>query len=289
MQTKINTVAVLGLGAIGHAFAVNLAKKSFNLRAWNRSEEKGSDLVQYGATVSKTPAQAVEGSQAVILMLANAEITLDVVTQTLASLDNNAIVIQMGTIGIDATQQLNKLLQEKRPDVTFIDAPVSGTKQPAEMAQIAILASGNPDAQPVVAPVFDAIGKVTHWLGDVGAGSAMKLVVNSWLIGMVQSLAESQCLASQLGFTPETLWSVLEGGPLAAPYAKNKLAMISEGTFTPQMQLKWALKDAKLAATAGEAGQTPNLQSITEIWQSAVDAGFGEKDLSVIAQYLAQQ
>ncbi|WP_241630665.1 NAD(P)-binding domain-containing protein, partial [Rosenbergiella nectarea] len=92
---------VLGLGAMGHAFAVNLAKKSFNLRAWNRSEEKGSDLVQYGATVAKTPAQAVEGSQAVILMLANAEITLDVVTQTLASLDNNAIVIQMGTIGID--------------------------------------------------------------------------------------------------------------------------------------------------------------------------------------------
>ena len=289
MQKTISTVAVLGLGAMGHAFASNLLKNNFTLRVWNRSAAKGEDLAQQGATLAQTPAQAVEQCEAVILMLANAEITLELLTQTLDSLSENAIVVQMGTIGIEATEQIKALLTEKRPDIGFIDAPVSGTKKPAELAQIAILASGDNALQAPIEPVFSAISKGTHWLGEASAGSAMKLVVNSWLIGMVQSLAESHCLATQLGFTPEQLWSVLEGGPLAAPYAKTKLETISEGSFTPQMQLKWALKDAKLAAETGGAEQMPNLQAITKIWQAAVDDGYGEKDLSAIAQYLAKQ
>lgn len=289
MPTKINTVSVLGLGAMGHAFATNIIKNNFTLKVWNRSEEKGKDLVEKGATLATTPAQAVEGSQVVILMLADADSTVEVIKQTIDALAEQAIVVQMGTIGVEATEQLNKYLKENRPDIGFIDAPVSGTKKPAEMAQIAILASGDRALQSQIEPVFAAISKGSHWLGDVGAGSAMKLVVNSWLIGLVQSLAESHCLAKQLGFSPETLWSVLEGGPLAAPYAKTKLEMIEEGRYPPQMQLKWALKDATLAAKAGGEAQMPNLHSITALWQAAVDAGLGDKDLSVIAQYLEKQ
>lgn len=289
MQTKITTVAVLGLGAMGHAFATNLANNHFTIRVWNRSAQKGEDLVQKGATLAQTPAQAVEESEAVILMLANAEITLEIMQQVLSSLADNAIVVQMGTIGVDATQQLYSLLKEKRPDVGFIDAPVSGTKKPAEMAKIAILASGDSDLQKTIEPVFAAISQAIHWLGEAGAGSAMKLVVNSWLIGLMQSLAESHCLAKQLGFSPETLWSVLEGGPLAAPYVKTKLEMMSQGTYDPQMQLKWALKDAKLAAQTSGPNQMPALQGIIDLWQSAVDAGLGNKDLSVIAHYLETQ
>ncbi|WKX27883.1 NAD(P)-dependent oxidoreductase [Tatumella ptyseos] len=289
MPTKINTVSVLGLGAMGHAFATNIIKNNFTLKVWNRSEEKGKDLVEKGATLASTPAQAVEGSQVVILMLADADSTVEVIKQTIDALAEQAIVVQMGTIGVEATEQLNKYLKENRPDIGFIDAPVSGTKKPAEMAQIAILASGDRALQSQIEPVFAAISKGSHWLGDVGAGSAMKLVVNSWLIGLVQSLAESHCLAKQLGFSPETLWSVLEGGPLAAPYAKTKLEMIEEGRYPPQMQLKWALKDATLAAKAGGEAQMPNLHSITALWQAAVDAGLGDKDLSVIAQYLEKQ
>jgi len=287
MQTSPTTVTVLGLGAMGHAFASNLLNHSFPLRVWNRSAQKGEDLAQRGATLCDSPAKAVENSDIVILMLANAEITHQVLSEVIPTLASQAIVVQMGTIGVEATQQLHALLQAQRPDIGFIDAPVSGTKKPAEMAQIAILASGDKALQPKIEPVFSAIAKGTHWLGEAGAGSAMKLVVNSWLIGMVQSLAESHCLAQQLGFSPEQLWSVLEGGPLAAPYAKNKLEMISEGTFAPQMQLKWALKDAKLAAEVGGTTQMPNLQAITNIWQAAVEEGLGELDLSVIAQYLA--
>jgi len=289
MPTKINTVSVLGLGAMGHAFATNIIKNNFTLKVWNRSEEKGKDLVKKGATLATTPAQAVEDSEVVILMLADADSTVEVIKQTIDALAEKAIVVQMGTIGVEATEQLNQYLKENRPDIGFIDAPVSGTKKPAEMAQIAILASGDSSLQSQIEPVFAAISKGTHWLGDVGAGSAMKLVVNSWLIGLVQSLAESHCLAKQLGFSPETLWSVLEGGPLAAPYAKTKLEMIEEGDYPPQMQLKWALKDATLAAKAGGEAQMPNLNSITSLWQAAVDAGLGDKDLSVIAQYLEKQ
>lgn len=289
MSSKIKQVTVLGLGAMGHAFAANILKKDFALKVWNRSADKGKDLQSAGATLADSPEDAVQGSEVVLLMLADAKITLDVVKQALPGFAQQAIVVQMGTIGVEATSELHHLLSEQRPDLRFVDAPVSGTKKPAEQAQISILASGDKALQTEVEPVFSAISKGTHWLGDVGAGSAMKLVVNSWLIGLMQSLAESQCLATKFGFSPQDLWSVLEGGPLAAPYAKLKLEMISGGDYTPQMQLKWAQKDAALAVEAGEERQIPNLVQINKIWQQAIEAGYGDDDLAVVAKYLAEQ
>ncbi|MDU4093845.1 MAG: NAD-binding protein, partial [Pantoea sp.] len=165
-------------------------------------------------------------------------------------------------------------------------APVSGTKAPAENAQILILASGDRQRAADLEPVFAAISKGTRWLGEAGAGSRMKLVVNAWLIAMMQGLAESTSLAQQFGFTPDDLWSVLEGGPLAAPYAKVKLDTIKGGDYTPQMQLTWALKDAQLALSAAEDQSMPGLQHTATLWQQAVDAGYGDQDLAVIYRFL---
>ncbi len=168
----------------------------------------------------------------------------------------------------------------------FIDAPVSGTKAPAENAQILVMASGDQSRAQAAETVFAAIGKGTQWLGDAGAGSRMKLVINSWLIGLMQSLAESTRLAEQFGFSTDDLWKVLEGGPLAAPYAKMKLGMIASDDFTPQMHLVWALKDARLALEAAGDNKLPALENIAKVWQQAVDEGYGEQDLAVIYKYL---
>jgi len=114
----------------------------------------------------------------------------------------------------------------------------------------------------------------------------MKLVANAWLVSMVQGLAESTRLAEQLGFSPDDFWQVLDGGPLAAPYVKGKLAMIAEGEYPAQMQLTWALKDARLALDAAGNQPLPGLKAIATQWQGAVDAGYGDKDLSVVYRYL---
>ncbi|WP_054178759.1 NAD(P)-dependent oxidoreductase [Trabulsiella odontotermitis] len=279
-------VAVLGLGAMGHAFAANLLKKGFTVRGWNRTRARGEDLLPLGLALSDSAVQAAEGADVVIAMLSDGETTQKVLTEVQSALKPGATLCQMGTIGVEATDALLAQLAQARPDVVFIDAPVSGTKAPAENAQILILASGERSRAQAAEQVFSAISKGQVWLGEAGASSRMKLVVNSWLIGMMQSLSETVILAEKLGFTASDLWSVLEGGPLAAPYAKAKLDMISGGDFTPQMHLIWALKDARLAKDAAGDARLPALENIIALWQQAAEAGYGEQDLASIYQYL---
>lgn len=280
------TVAVLGLGAMGHAFAANLLKKGFTVYGWNRTRARGEDLLQSGLRLADTPEQAVESADVVIAMLSDGETTEHTLHQVKEALKQGATVAQMGTIGVEKTDALIAWFAEQRADVVFIDAPVSGTKAPAENAQILVMASGDQTRAQGAETVFAAIGKGTQWLGEAGKSSRMKLVVNSWLIGLMQSLAESTRLAETFGFTPDDLWQVLDGGPLAAPYAKVKLATIASGDFTPQMHLLWALKDAKLALDAKGDAKLPALEHIAELWQRAVDAGYGEQDLASVYQYL---
>lgn len=283
------TVAVLGLGAMGHAFAANLLKKGFETHVWNRTASRAEDLVKGGAIQGKTVRETVAGVDVVITMLTDGKTTQAVFEGDeglLAGLKQGAVIAQMGTLGVEATEALIALVKQQRPDAVFIDAPVSGTKTPAENAQIVVLASGDRAAAANVEPVFAAISKGVKWLGEAGRASKMKLVVNAWLISMMEGIAESAHLADELGFSPDDLWDVLEGGPLAAPYIKGKMEMFKSGDYTPQMQLTWALKDINLALKAGENRQLPVMKRISETWQNAVDAGYGEQDLSVVYRYL---
>ncbi|MBK0031032.1 NAD(P)-dependent oxidoreductase [Erwinia sp. S43] len=282
------TVAVLGLGAMGHAFAANLLKNDFTVFGWNRTRARGEDLLAAGLQLTDSAEQAVASADVVIAMLSDGDTTQAVLNDVLPQLKQGAVVCQMGTIGIAATEQLIATFNQRRPDAVFIDAPVSGTKAPAENAQILILASGDRQRAAAIEPVFAAISKGAKWLGEAGAGSKMKLVANAWLVSMVEGLAESTRLAEQLGFSPDDFWQVLDGGPLAAPYVKGKLAMIAGGEYPPQMHLIWALKDARLALEAAGDTAMPGLETIAALWQKAVDAGYGEKDLSVIYRYLQE-
>ncbi|WP_455819401.1 NAD(P)-dependent oxidoreductase [Pseudomonas cerasi] len=283
------SVAVLGLGAMGHAFAANLLKKSFHVSGWNRTRSRGEDLIAEGLILCDSAEQAVADAEVIIVMLADGDSTLAACAQILPLLKPGAVLCQMGTIGIDATQQLIDSLNHNRPDVVLLDAPVSGTKAPAEQAQILVLASGDRQRAAAIEPVFAAISKGVKWLGEAGAGSKMKLVANAWLVSVMQGVAESTQLAQQFGFTPDDFWQVLDGGPLAAPYVKGKLAMIAAGEYPAQMQLTWALKDVRLALKAAGDRPLPGLQTIATQWQGAVDAGYGDKDLSVVYRYLHDQ
>lgn len=286
-MTTLPTVAVLGLGAMGHAFAANLLKSGFTVRGWNRSRARGEDLIAGGLILCDTPEQAVEGADVAIGMLSDGDTTRQIFGAVQGQLRRGAIVCQMGTIGVEATLSLINDFSQRRPDIVFIDAPVSGSKAPAEKAQIGILASGDRQKAAALEPVFAAISRRQQWLGPAGAGQRMKLVVNSYLIGLMQSLAESAALADALGFSPEALWGALEGGPLASPYAEGKLGMIARGDFTPQMQLVHALKDARLALAAAPGLELSGLQNIATLWQQAAQEGYAEQDLASVAQFIA--
>lgn len=286
-------VAVLGLGAMGHAFATNLLKKGFTVQAWNRTRSRGEDLIAQGAKLCDTPQEAVNNADVVITMLIDGTMTQELLTGSsgiLSAIKPNGIVAQMATIGIPATESLASEIAAQRADIVFIDAPVAGTKKPAENAMITVLASGDHARAALIDPVFAAISKNAKWLGKAGAGSRMKLVINAWLIAIMQGVAETMQIAEKLGFSADDLWDVIDGGPLAAPYVKGKLDMIKTNDFTPQMHLSLALKDANLALDAiGDTDKTPALALTAQLWQKAVDTGLGEEDLSSVYTYFKQQ
>lgn len=198
-----------------------------------------------------------------------------------------AVWAQMGTIGAAAIAEIAGRLGRLRSDVLLVDAPVSGSKGPAEAAQLLILASGPRAAEALLAPVFSAIGRKTVWLGPAGQGSRMKLVVNAYMSVLIEGVAEALELASRLGVDPVGLAQAIEGGPLDAPIADAKLHKMQAGDFAPEFPLEWALKDVDLAIAAAGGDRLPLLEALSGQWHAAVQAGHGREDVSAVRLALA--
>jgi 3-hydroxyisobutyrate dehydrogenase len=286
------TVAVLGAGGtMGLAMARNIARAGIPVRAWNRSRDKAEPLVQDGAFVADTPGQAAEGATVVLTMLADADAVVsamdsdDSALPVMARRDDpdHPIWLQMSTIGEEATQRCIGLAN--RYGVGFVDAPVLGTRQPAEQGELVILESGPEEARPRVQPIFDAIGHRTIRAGQAGAGTRLKLVTNSWVLAVVEAGAETIALAEGLGLDPSLFFQAIEGGALDLPYLRMKGQAMAERDFAPSFRLALAAKDASLVReSASQHGlDLPLLDLIARrLHQGAAD--HGDKDFS--ATYL---
>ena len=270
-------VAVLGTGIMGSAMARNLVSAGLRTTVWDRSPTATAPLAGAGALVAGSPAEAVGDAQVVITMLPTAEVVTSVIFDSgvAGALPGGAVWAQMGTIGLAETTGINRRLGQQRPDVMFVDAPVSGSKGPAEAGQLLILASGPPAAAAAVRPVFSAIGRRTVWLGEAGQGSRMKLAVNAYMSILIEGVAEALELAGQLGIDDSKLAEAIEGGPLDAPIADAKLHKMVRGDFAPEFPLEWALKDVDLAISAAGDDELPLLAALSRQWHAAVDAGHG--------------
>ena len=275
-------VAVLGIGIMGSAMARNLVSAGLRTTIWDRSSTATAPLADAGALVAASPAEAVRDAQVVVTMLPTADVVTSVIFDSgvAEALPGGAVWAQMGTIGLAETTGVSSRLGELRPDVMFVDAPVSGSKGPAEAGQLLILASGPPAAAPAVRPAFSAIGRRTVWLGEAGQGSRMKLAVNAYMSILIEGVAEALELAGQLGIDGSKLAEAIEGGPLDAPIADAKLHKMERGDFAPEFPLEWALKDVDLAISAAGGDELPLLAALSRQWHAAVDAGHGREDVS---------
>jgi 3-hydroxyisobutyrate dehydrogenase len=275
-------VAVLGTGIMGSAMARNLVSAGLRTTVWDRSPGATAPLAEAGALVAASPAEAVQGAHIVITMLPTADVVDSVIFAggAVEAMAGGVVWAQMGTIGLHATAETGLRLSQLRPDVLFVDAPVSGSKGPAEAGQLLILASGPPAAAATVGPVFSVLGRRTVWLGDAGQGSRMKLVVNAYMSILIEGVAEALELASRLGIDDAKLAECIEGGPLDAPIADAKLHKMERGDFAPEFPLAWALKDVDLAIRAAGDGELPLLAALSRQWRAAVDGGHGREDVS---------
>jgi 3-hydroxyisobutyrate dehydrogenase len=275
-------VAVIGTGIMGSAMARNLVAADLETTVWDRSAAATEPLAEARARVAASPAEAVRGAQVVITMLPTAAAVESVifgggVAEAFAA---GAAWAQMGTIGPEATTRFKERLRQLRPDVLYVDAPVSGSRGPATAGQLLILASGPAEAEAVVRPAFTAIGRKTVWLGQADEGSKMKLTVNAYMSVLIEGVAEALELASKLGIDPAKLDEAIAGGPLDAPIADAKLHKMEAGDYAPEFPLQWALKDVDLALQAADGASLPVLAALSGQWHAAVDAGHGREDVS---------
>jgi 3-hydroxyisobutyrate dehydrogenase len=275
-------LAFLGTGTMGKPMARNLVKSGgFSLRVWNRSAERAQPLAREGAKVCADIHEAAAGAELLVTMLSDGEAVLDVAEQALPALGDGAIWIQMSTIGIDAGARCSE--RADRAGVRYVDAPVLGTRDPAEQAKLVILASGPEEVRDTVAPVFDAVGSRTLWLGAACAGSRAKVVVNGWVIGVVGVLAEVITLAQGLDMDPQLFFEAIEGGPLDLPYARVKgRTMIEQAFDDASWRLALARKDGDLllAAAAGAGLQLPIMDAIVARMRTVEADGRGDEDMA---------
>jgi 3-hydroxyisobutyrate dehydrogenase len=284
-------VAVLGIGAMGHAMATRMLRAGIPTIVWNRRPTATRDLAGLGADVAETAADAARRAAVVVTMVTDTDAVISIARDQgmLAALAPGAIWVQMATIGVAGIERVAAMVQAERPDVTLLDAPVSGSREPAEQGQLTIFASGPEQARPRVAALFDALGQRTIWVGEVGAGSRLKLVNNTLVAFAAEAVANAAALARRLGLATETVVDALGGSPLVSPWQAAKLARVATGEFSAQFGLSLALKDVRLALQAAGDDRLAVLGCLAEEWQQAVDEGLGDQDLTVVTRVLEQQ
>ncbi|MFE5393940.1 NAD(P)-dependent oxidoreductase [Streptomyces sp. NPDC056568] len=283
------TVSVLGTGIMGAAMARNLARAGHTVRVWNRSRDKAEPLAADGAHVADSPEEAVRGADAVLTMLYDGPAALDVMRQAAPGLRPGTAWVQSTTAGVDAVADLAALAHEH--GLVFFDAPVLGTRQPAEAGRLLVLAAGPAGARAAVTPILDAVGSRTVWTGEDGAaGSAtrLKLVANSWVLAATNAVGEALALAKALGVDPDGFLDAIAGGPLDMGYLRAKAGLIRDGALTPaQFAVTTAAKDARLIVEAAEANgvRLDVAAAGAERLARAAAQGHGDEDMA--AAYFA--
>jgi 3-hydroxyisobutyrate dehydrogenase len=273
------SIAVLGTGVMGAPMARNLARAGHEVRAWNRSPEKAAPLRDDGVDVREDPASAAAGADVAMTMLADADAVIDVAWR--ASLAPDQVWWQCSTIGLEGTERAEQLAVET--GASLVDAPVLGTRVPAEEGTLVILASGPDAALDTCAPLFDAVAQRTMRLGPAGAGTRLKLAVNSWVLAVTQGAAETLALAKGLGLDPTLVFDAVDGGGLDLPYLRMKGKLMLDDDFPPSFALALAAKDAGLVVEAAErhGADVPVARAIADRFAEGVGAGYGDEDMAV--------
>jgi 3-hydroxyisobutyrate dehydrogenase len=263
--------------------ARNLLRAGFGVRVWNRTMAKAEALAADGAHPASGPAEAATDVDVLITMLTDGAAVENATTGpdgALSMLRSGAIWIQMSTVGVEWTDRLADFADLH--GVTFVDAPVSGSSEPATRGELEILAGGAGQARPRVEPIFDVLGRRTVWLDRVGDGSRLKLALNNWLVVLVEAMSETLTFSEALGLEPHVFLETIAGGPLASAYAMTKGAAMLDENFVPGFPLRHAVKDAELAMSAANRHGTELTltDALLPHWREAVVEGHGDEDVA---------
>ena len=273
-------VAIIGTGIMGAGMARALRRNGHDVVVWNRTRGRAEALAEDGIVVADSVSDAVGEVDAALTILFDTDATLEITDELAGALPPDSVWIQAGTVGTDGIAQI---LRRAARDI--LDAPVLGTKKPAEDGTLTVLVSGEPGLVDKARPVFDVIGSRTIEVSDrVGDASALKLVCNAWIGLITAGTAQSVAFAERLGLDPTLFLRAIEGAPVDSLYAQLKGKAILSGNYAPSFAVDGVVKDIGLMLDAADDAGFPSelLSTVRELFRRASAAGHGDEDMAAV-------
>ncbi len=286
-------VAFIGLGIMGSRMARNMLKHDeITLTVFNRSPEAMVPLKNAGARIANSARDAVADAEVVFTMLSAPEVVERVAFGDegfIEAMNEGALWVNCSTVNPSYTRECAE--RSSARGVRFLDAPVAGTKMPAETGELTFLLGGESADIDEVRPLLDHMGQKVLHVGSAGQGSAFKMLVNALLAQSMLVYSETALLGEKLGFSRDFLMDTLPNLPVTAPFLKGKAGLIKAGDYEAQFPLELMLKDLQLLdVTAYEEKQPLFLAGLAKsIYAQANSAGHGRDDFSAVFEYLEKR
>ncbi|MDH7447960.1 NAD(P)-dependent oxidoreductase [Aquimarina sp. 2201CG14-23] len=282
-------IGFIGLGIMGCNMATNLQKKGYRLTIYNRTKEKATELIRHGAIWANTPKEVAKNSEILITMLSTPEVVQEVALGTngfLKNMNKGSIWINSSTVNPSFTVKMGVIAQKNH--IRYLDAPVAGTRGPAEKGELLFLVGGKTEDIQEASPLFDIMGKKTLSLGKIGNGASIKMLINQLLGQSMVAFTEALIMGEAMGIPKETLFNVLLNTPVVAPVITAIRPKLETNNYEANFPLKWIHKDLHLSSISAYEQEitAPNLNITKEIFAQAKQQGYGELDFTSIYQYL---
>jgi 3-hydroxyisobutyrate dehydrogenase/2-hydroxy-3-oxopropionate reductase len=285
------SIGFIGLGIMGQPMALNLIKAGHKLAVYNRTAAKAAALEAAGARVASSPAEAARDAHVVMMIVSDSATVEEVVAGKggiLESLSTGALVIDSSTISPTVSRKMACLVAGK--GASWLDAPVTGSKQGAEKGELTFMIGGDRTAFDRALPLLQGLGKKHIYCGAHGLGLSAKLAQNTIQATMIEIFCEGFVLATKAGVRPETMLEIIQSSLARAALTDFKAPFIFKGDFTPYFPLKLMHKDLELAAEAGYAQGVPMpaLAAVKEVYMAAKAQGKGDLDYAAIVTFLEE-
>lgn len=285
-------IGFIGLGIMGSRMARNLQKAGYDLKVYNRTKEKADELLNNGGQWADSPAEAGKGVDILFTMLENPSVVEELATGKdgfLNSMKDGSLWIDSSTVNPSFSKKMAKIATSK--NIRFLDAPVSGSKKPAEEAQLLFLVGGETEDFKKAKPLFEKMGKDAVHIGEHGKGSAMKIMINQLLGQSMLAFSESLNLGIAMGIDKKMGMDILLKTPVTAPILDAFRYRIENNDYEPNFPLKHLQKDLHLfTETAYELGQpSPLTNTAKEVYGLAKHKNMADLDFAAVFKFLNEK
>lgn len=282
-------IGFAGLGLMGSRMARNLLKKGFPTTVWNRTPERCEPLVREGAKAARTPLELAEQADVVVACVADPPAVERLVFAEdglLGAARPGFRYLECSTVSPVLTRRVQAALRERGADA--LEAPVTGSKNGAEQATLLFMTGGDRAVHDELMPVMMAMGTKAIHCGEMGQGSTMKLIGNSFISFMLEALCEGILVGRRAGLSIETILEVVQASGYASPYYAFKGAAIARRDFEEHFAIDLLVKDQTLMLEEAAARRVPmpGLAAIREVFQAARAQGHGREDIVAVVKAL---